>query len=181
MKWPKTLGDRDRAKQHEAFVKPVSAEEKIMLTQNAHYKTQKALKKARRNIEDAITSYFKAQYGAKGVIGKLDELRITLLDLQEEIKERTMNALPYKDLNLERINEELFMLPLKRISIKGIFYLFLLIVNMLVYISAFMTNTSWLFVIGIFLSVGIVLSWFILWSKYSESGLFKSSKIGPKN
>jgi hypothetical protein len=181
MKWPKTLGDRDRAKQHEAFVKPVSAEEKIMLTQNAHYKTQKALKKARRNIECAITSYFKAQYGAKGVIGKLDELRINLIDLQEEIKKLTMNALPYKDLNLERINEKLFMLPLKKISIKGIISIFLIILNLLLYILAFMTDTSWLYVIGIFFSGGIMLTWFIFWSKYSERSLFKVSKTGPKN
>jgi len=180
VKWPKTLGDRDRSKQYESYVKPISAEEKIILTQNAHSKTQKELTKAKRNLERAITYYFKAQYGAKEVIGKLDKVRIEISELQEEIKKLTMNALPYKDLDFERENEKMFMLPLKKISLQNIIYIILTFLNLTLFISAFVFNISWLYVIGIFFSIGIFISWFAPWSRNTEKTLATSKKIGPK-
>jgi len=180
VKWPKTLGDRDRRKQYESYIKPVSAEEKITITQNAHSKTQKELSKAKRNFERAITHYFKAEYGAKEVIGKLDKTRIEICELQEEIKKLTMNALPYKDLDLERENEKMFKLPLKKISLQNIVYFIMIFLNLILYISAFVFSMTWLYVIGGFLSIGIFLSWFAPWSRNTEEILATSKKIGPK-
>ena len=100
--------------------------------------------------------------------------------IERGIKKLTMNALPYKDLNLERINEKLFMLPLRRISIKTVVYLFFVILNLILYITAFFTELSWLYVISFFFSVAIILSWFTIWSKNIVKALFKSRKIGPK-
>lgn len=179
-KWPKTLGDRDRTKQYDSYVKPITAEQKIVLTQKAHTKTQKELNKAIKSLETAITHYFKAQYGAKDVIGKLDHERIELLELKEEIKKMTMNALPYKDLDLEREQEQTFMLPFERISSKTMIYLALILINIIIYASAFLFSIGWLYVVGIFFSISIFLSWFTPWSRNTEKTLANSRKVGPK-
>ena len=178
--WPKTLGDRDRTKQYDSYVKPMSAEEKILLTQKAHSKTQKELNKAVIHLEKAITHYFRAHYGAKEVIGELDKTRIGIKDLQHEIKKLTMNALPYKDLNLEREQEKTFMLPLKAISIKTILYLCMIACNIFIYLTAFLFAVNWLYIIGIFMSIGLFLMWFVPWSKNNDKPLNSSKKVGPK-
>ena len=180
LKWPKTLGDRDRTKQYDAYVKPMTAEQKIVLTQKAHAKTQRELNKSIKSLETSITNYFKAQYGAKDVIGKLDNKRIELMELKEEIKKMTLNALPYKELNLEREQEKTFMLPIENISVKTIIYIILIIANLIVFLSAFVFAIGWLYVIGVFITIGIFLSWFTPWSRNTEKTLANSRKIGPK-
>jgi hypothetical protein len=179
-KWPKTIGDRDRINQYDSYVKPLSAEEKILLTQRAHAKTQKELNKAIKNLEHAITNYFKAQYGANNVIGILDDQRNEMMKLKEDIKKLTLNALPYKELNLEREQEKTFMLPIKKISYKTIISIMVLLSNLLIYSFAYAFIIEWLYVIGFFLSVGIILSYFFIWSRNIEKTLPNSRKIGPK-
>ena len=180
VKWPKTLGDRDRAKQYDSFVKPVSAEDKIILTQTAHMKAQKELTKACLNVEKAINHYFKARYGAKEVINKLDVLRLDIREKQEEIKKMTLNALPYKDLNEERMNEELFSNPIKRISKKLWVYIIAIIINIIIYIIAFAFQQSWFYALGFLISAIIFLSYYIPWSRNTEKTLATSKKVGPK-
>lgn len=180
MKWPKTIGDRDRTKQYDSYVKPLSAEEKIMVTQTAHMKAQKELTKACINVERAINHYFKARYGAKEVINKLDVLRLDIQDKQEEIKKLTLNSLPYKDLNQERINEELFSNPLKRISKKLWMYIIAIIINVIIYFIAFAFNQSWFYALGFLTSAIIFLSYYLPWSRNTEKTLATSKKVGPK-
>ena len=180
MKWPSTLGDRDRSKQYDSYIKPLSAEDKINLTQSAHIKTQKELNKAIKNIENAINHYFKARYGAKEVIGKLDDTRTNIMNLQEEIKKLTLNALPYKELDDERINEKMFSIPIHRISKTNLIYLIALIGNIMVYLVGLIMNASWLYVVGFFISSGIFLSWYAPWSRKTEKTLATSKKTGPK-
>jgi len=178
--WPKTLGDRDRTTQYDAYVKPLSAEEKIIHTQLAHSKTQKEINKAIINIEHAITCYFKAHYGAKEVIGKLDDMRFQLKDLQEEIMKLTMNALPYKDLDGEREQEKLFMEPINKMSLKTLAYIGLILANILIFLSGYLFDMPWLYVVGIFASFGSILYWYAPWSKRMERTLPLSKKVGPK-
>jgi len=132
------------------------------------YKAQKELTKACINVERAINHYFKARYGAKEVINKLDVLRLDIQDKQEEIKKLTLNSLPYKDLNQERINEELFSNPLKRISKKLWMYIIAIIINVIIYFIAFAFNQSWFYALGFLTSAIIFLSYYLPWSRNTE-------------
>ena len=180
LKWPKTLGDRDRTKQYDSYVKPLSAEEKIILTQKAHMKSQKELTKANICIERAMNHYFKARYGAKEVISKLDGLRQEMQLMQEEIKKITMNSLPYKELNEERIHERMFMITIPKISKKLMIYICASLINVIVYILSFLLDQSWFIAAGFLISAIIFLSLFVPWSRKTEKTLATSKKIGPK-
>jgi hypothetical protein len=180
LKWPKTIGDRDRTKQYDSYVKPLCAEEKIVLTQKAHMRSQKELMKASICVERAINHYFKARYGAKEVISKLDGLRQEMQLMQEEIKKITMNSLPYKDLNEERINERTFMVSLPKISKKAFMYICASVFNIIVYLCGLLLSQSWFFAGGFLISAVIFLSLYVPWSRKTEKTLATSKKIGPK-
>ena len=119
MKWPISIGQRDRSHQYDKFVVPLSDEEKIELTQKFHMKCQKRLNKACQNIEKALKQYSRSPFGDETAISDLAKQRKKLFDLKESIKKRTFNCLPYVDLNKEKTNDKAFLDSYPRISLRG--------------------------------------------------------------
>ena len=98
MKWPKSLGQRDRAHQYDSYVLPLSAEDKIAETQKAHKKAQADINKAIKLLQRSIIHYTESNYGSDKAIELLGKEITRLKELKEDIKKKTYNALPYLSL-----------------------------------------------------------------------------------
>ena len=105
----KALGDRDRVHQYDDYVIPITDEEKIAITQKYHMKAQKDLNKAMKLINKAIKHYSESHYGSEKVLERLAKHKRILLDMKEQIKKDTYNALPYKELEQEMVKESEIM------------------------------------------------------------------------
>ncbi len=162
----KALGDINRKKQFESYIEPMSAEKKIAITQKAHIKAQKELNKIVKRFDKAIIHYGEARFGADEAIELLGKERKNIRRLQDNIKEATFNALPYKDLDGEKIREETFFVKRKRISGKMIAYTSGVIANLVIYLTGHFQDNEAYYVLGIIVSAGIVLAAYLPRKKF---------------
>ena len=176
----KSLGERDRANQYNDFVVPLTAEEKILETQQAHKNAQKDLNKAVKLIERAIIHYTEARFGTSKVIEILAKQKDILRDAQERIKKETYNALPYKELEQERISEKEFIDKKPGWSLKRKLIAAGIIFNAGLYGVGYLLNDTTLLGLGGLSSLLFGGALYFSWSSRQSKTIRSSSKSGPK-
>lgn len=174
-KWPLSLGQRDRAKQYESYVKPLSPEDKIILTQQAHKQAQKDLNKVLKLLEQAINHYSESHYGSSKAIELLAKARRDILNLKERVKKETFNALPYKELKDAEIDEKEFMDP--KVSLKTKLLISLTGINLILYGYGWFIDKN-VFAMAIMYSLVFFGALFAFWGHKTRKMLRPSHRVG---
>lgn len=173
MKWPKSLGQRDRAHQYDSYVMPLSAEEKIAETQKAHKKAQVDINKAIKLLERSIIHYTKSSYGSDKVIELIGKEIKSLKELQEDIKKKTYNALPYKELDQEPEPETKKKHPMLPI------HLAIAALNTAFYLVGSLLQNSYLLLCGVINTALLAFYCYLRWvRKHRKHTPFHT--VGPK-
>ena len=180
MKWPSTLGGRDRSSQYNDYVIPLSAEEKIVQTQRMHMVSQKDLNKAVKFLDKALSHYSEARFGTTKAVELLAKEKKQLLDLQEKIKQLTYNNLPYKELKEAQINEQEFYQRRRWLTKKRGVILSVILGNLCLYASGLMLSDGNLLGLGVLYSIVTVVVAYLRWANQGEKTLKSSHKVGPK-
>ena len=181
MKWPLSIGERDRVSQYDRYVKPLSAEDKILITQRAHRECQRDLNRILKLLERAIVDYSASHYGEASVINRLGDARKYILDLKEDVKKRTYNALPYSEMNQERIDEGEFMDSRPRLSRFQKLLVGLGVGNVLVYVAGLVLKDMNIVTIGVFYTLFFGLALYLRWNRGVKTvGSVKRMNNGPK-
>jgi len=170
-KWPLTIGDRDRKNQYKNYVEPLKPEEKIMITQQAHMRTQKQLDKALKHIKKALIEYMECHYTSDKAIELLAKEQKNLTQLKEKIKQITYNSLPYKE--IENTQEEKTTQQLSRwqkttVTLIGI--------NILLYIIGWTVEKQ---ILGIGMLYSVMLGWLLYYKWATKQKTKPSHKIKP--
>ena len=175
--WPKTLGQRDRSSQHESYTIPLTPEEKIAITQGAHFRAQKDINKAMKFIERAIVDYSDSPYGSEKVIEILAKEKMKLVKMKESIKKETYNALPYKELNEAGIQEQAFYDIPRRMKLKTKLILTGVAAATILGAYGYFFDRNLFAIVLVLAALGIIIP-FLLWGRKHRSNL--ASKRGYK-
>ncbi|MBN2602771.1 MAG: hypothetical protein JXA91_01405 [Candidatus Thermoplasmatota archaeon] len=160
---PLSIGQRDRVHQYDKYVKPTSAEKKILMTQKYHKRCQKKISKALDNIKEAIDEYNNAWDGNPKVVPKLADMMKNLRVLKEDIMKLTYNNLPYAELDKERIDENEVMGKYFQLSKFQKIIIFTSIGDCFVYLLGSLYQNSYIIGLGIFGMFGIILALYYRW------------------
>lgn len=179
MKWPLSIGQRDRSRQYDAYVIPLSAEDKIIITQKAHKRTQKDLNKLLKILGQALSHYSESHYASSKAIELLAGFHKDVLNLKERVKKETFNALPYKDLRKERESEgEVMDSYPKRLSLKQKLIISLAGFNTVLYGYGWFYDSN-IFAIAIMFTmiVGVLFYLYLKYGNRRKKSLKSSKKI----
>lgn len=164
-KFPLSLGQRDRTKQYDKYVKPMSAEDKIVIAQKQHMKCQKLLSKAIKKIDKALSAYSKSTFADSTAITNMAATRKELFMLKEDIKIRTYENLPYSDLNEERkITERDIVGTYSNITTKMKLVIFDVTSNVLLLVSGVLAGNATLIGIGVVMGMLNGLGGYLWWT-----------------
>lgn len=176
----KSIGERDRTTQYDSWVKPIPAEEKIVITQRAHKKAQIAVYKAIKHIEHALVEYTQAPFGSDKVVEMLAKEISHLRGMQEAIKKETFNALPYKDLEQERIDEKSFSGSRRKLSLRSKLFIAGVITNVSIYVGGYLLNNFNIIGIGGLFSLIFGGAAYFAWINNDPKTIKSHKKVGPK-
>jgi hypothetical protein len=179
VKWPMSLGQRDRTHQYDKYVIPLTPEKKIVITQRAHMATQKDLNKILKNLDKAILHYTSSHYGDPKVINRLGDARKYILEMKENIKKDTFSALPYSDLNERKIHEEQFD-KILYLTIDQKYLIIFVIGNGCVYLIGFLTGLLIFLGLGVIISAILGLFYYFRWNRGAKTLVSLKRKEGPK-
>jgi len=165
MKWPLSLGQKDRTKQYDKWIKPMTAEEKITIAQKQHMKCQKLLSRAIKKIDKALSTYSKSTFADSTAITNMATTRKELFMLKEDIKIRTYENLPYVDLNEERkVEENDVMSTYKHITTKTKLVFADITAMAIVWIAGVITGNQTLLGIGAVMTMINCLGFYLWWT-----------------
>jgi hypothetical protein len=162
-RWPLSIGQRDRVHQYDKYVKPTSAEKKILMTQRYHKRCQKKISNALENIKDAIDEYNKAWDGNPKVVPKLADKIKDLRKLKEDIMKLTYNNLPYAELDKDPIDENEIMGKYFQLTKFQKIIICFSIGDSFIYLLGSLYQNSYIIGLGIFGMFGIMLALYYRW------------------
>ncbi len=163
VRWPLSIGQRDRVHQYDKYVRPTSAEKKILMTQKYHKRCQKKISRALENIKEAIDEYNNAWDGNPKVVPKLSDMMKNIRNLKEDIMKLTYNNLPYSELDQERVDENEALGKYFQLSKFQKIIICLSIGDCSLYLLGTFYQNSYAIGLGIFGMFGIILALYYRW------------------